>query len=612
MDKLEEMLTQAESQEKSNEQWERLDRYETKEYYADEHGYTRISNKNIEDISENISVSGENNSQYIEFRMNRFYDGVDLSEMVISVFYEAEGVGDEGYVINAYRNSEELKFGWVIPSSVTQYHEIQLCIWVRGVLEDGSDYILKTLPKVYTIYPGLNIGGTVPEPEENWYLNFVRVMDSKVFEAKFLEDSCKEMNENVNAKSSQVDEQYLQIQIMHSEALEAAAQAEQYRDEAEQFRNEVFSATPDGYAELQETVASNTAKIDTIIEKAELNIKNSASGENLHLTDSAEARNVEFGLYGKAEQNGEPTPDNPIEITVSGSDGSVEVVICGKNLLKNLANSHVYNGITFTVNDDGSVTANGTSTVDIWVNLTGANSVKLDLDGNYILSGCPIGGSVSKYALTAVDRGTDDSKDVSVYRDEGKGVNVLFDSTHYYKIFIRVYSGATLNNLTFYPMIRLASDTDDTFEPYTETTSTIPTPDGLCGIKVSIGGNYTDENGQQWIADEIVKYADGSGKRIKRIGVIESYNNEEVTTGYMSTTGQLANGAKVIYILPTPIITDLNAEEIAEIEKLYTFYPVTNISNDADCGMSITYMADAKNYIDNRLALIESAIINNI
>lgn len=34
-------------------------------------------------------------------------------------------------------------------------------------------------------------------------------------------------------------------------------------------------------------------------------------------------------------------------------------------------------------------------------------------------------------------------------------------------------------------------------------TLTISTPNGLCGIPVDTGGNYTDSTGQQWICDEI-------------------------------------------------------------------------------------------------------------
>ena len=42
------------------------------------------------------------------------------------------------------------------------------------------------------------------------------------------------------------------------------------------------------------------------------------------------------------------------------------------------------------------------------------------------------------------------------------------------------------------------------YEPYhTPHTLTIPTPNGLPGIPVSSGGNYTDEQGQQWICDEV-------------------------------------------------------------------------------------------------------------
>lgn len=39
----------------------------------------------------------------------------------------------------------------------------------------------------------------------------------------------------------------------------------------------------------------------------------------------------------------------------------------------------------------------------------------------------------------------------------------------------------------------------------------------LCGIPVESGGNYTDSNGQQWIADELIYNADGTGKIVKRI-----------------------------------------------------------------------------------------------
>lgn len=80
-------------------------------------------------------------------------------------------------------------------------------------------------------------------------------------------------------------------------------EAKQYRDEAEQFRNEASMFAPEGYEDLVKNVSDNTVKIDTIIEKAELNIKNNARGSNIHLTDSAESNVVALELYGKTEQN---------------------------------------------------------------------------------------------------------------------------------------------------------------------------------------------------------------------------------------------------------------------------------------------------------------------
>lgn len=425
-----------------------------------------------------------------------------------------------------------------------------------------------------------------------------------------------------------------------------------------------------------EKILEVEVKVDTIIEKAELNIKNSASGENIHLTDSANSKVVEFGLYGKATQDGEPTTDNPIEIVVSGSDGSVEVVSCGKNLLENTAESQTSYGIEFTVNTDGSVRASGTQTGSpLGFTLLITDNWGLQDGTEYILSGAN-GTSGRTETLVVVDR-TLGSNVAEV--ESGNEAHFTYVSGHTYEIKVELRSTGTTHDVTFYPMIRLASDTDDTYEPYKETVSTISTPNGIAGIKVDSGGNYTDENGQQWICDEVVKYADGSGKRIQRIGKAvfdgsadegwyidgrgrwitfslseEGVNIENINksanalcTSYQiktpaqtyeqimgvavnnktvivydsnhsgsdkaSWTAYLAENPMILYYeLATPIITYLTAKEIAEIEKLHTFYPVTNISNDADCGMAVTYMADAKNYIDNRLALLETALVNSI
>lgn len=62
-------------------------------------------------------------------------------------------------------------------------------------------------------------------------------------------------------------------------------------------------------------------------------------------------------------------------------------------------------------------------------------------------------------------------------------------------------------------------------EEYKKQTLIIPTPNGLPGIPVSSDGNYTDEKGQQWVADEIDL---ARGERVKWIGEYELTGKENV------------------------------------------------------------------------------------
>lgn len=62
------------------------------------------------------------------------------------------------------------------------------------------------------------------------------------------------------------------------------------------------------------------------------------------------------------------------------------------------------------------------------------------------------------------------------------------------------------------------------FEPYHKSTTTIPLSNGLPGIPVTAGGNYTDENGQQYICNEIDFAAGKYVQRVKEIVLDGSYD----------------------------------------------------------------------------------------
>lgn len=129
-----------------------------------------------------------------------------------------------------------------------------------------------------------------------------------------------------------------------------------------------------------------------------------------------------------------------------------------KNLLRNTATSATVNGITFTVNDDGSITATGTATANADFDINDDALSEIPAGKSVILSGCPAGGGTSTYEVIAYQKDAADA-----------GAGATFTTTASNLIYIRVFTGTTVDHLTFYPMLRDAVIVDDTYVPYAQT-----------------------------------------------------------------------------------------------------------------------------------------------
>ncbi|MBP3573853.1 MAG: hypothetical protein J6J71_04525 [Prevotella sp.] len=114
------------------------------------------------------------------------------------------------------------------------------------------------------------------------------------------------------------------------------------------------------------------------------------------------------------------------------------------------------NGITWTVNADGSVTANGTATANTYFYFEKRNtSVIAPFD--MTLSGCPSGGGYSTYELQVWLPGSQVS-------DLGES-NLVPKGFEYSSIYAVVRPGCTVENVTFKPMLN-AGTTALPYEPY--------------------------------------------------------------------------------------------------------------------------------------------------
>lgn len=124
-----------------------------------------------------------------------------------------------------------------------------------------------------------------------------------------------------------------------------------------------------------------------------------------------------------------------------------------KNLLPITATTTTVSGVTFTVNSDGTIKANGTSNGTNYIVISPRN---MALSGDYIFSGCPSGGAATTYRMDIRTEGGG-----AEWYDTGDGVECSLNGNYY--AVIRFTSGVVFNDFIFKPMLRDARIASDAF-----------------------------------------------------------------------------------------------------------------------------------------------------
>lgn len=182
------------------------------------------------------------------------------------------------------------------------------------------------------------------------------------------------------------------------------------------------------------------------------------------------------------------TPDHIERVTIApvGADAptitdgyAIPVTVTGKNLLENNFQSETYHGLTVTVNDDKSITVNGTATATTTLALhdgshTPTTTAQEIENGTYYLSGVPEGAETGTYTMSyRYTPASGGSSQVGRIPVEGMTLDNTSGDYRYLSVYIAVWGGATVDNVTFYPMLR-KSGTADGYEPQYKNTVTVP------------------------------------------------------------------------------------------------------------------------------------------
>ena len=189
----------------------------------------------------------------------------------------------------------------------------------------------------------------------------------------------------------------------------------------------------------------------------QINIASGASLTNLKIAPMIRlASDIDSTYQPYAKTNRDLTVEN--EVLTNEVDTIVNV-LGAKNLLISSLKTNTYDGLTFTVNDDGSVTLSGTA----------ETSCGRYGGGNFGAFSYPAG----EYLLSDGGAGSQTTKRRMYYSINGSSANPVVNSskislqdTDVLEVWIYVDTGVSGNGVTFYPMLRLASIDDDTYVPY--------------------------------------------------------------------------------------------------------------------------------------------------
>lgn len=211
-----------------------------------------------------------------------------------------------------------------------------------------------------------------------------------------------------------------------------------------------------------------------------------------------------------------------------------------KNLLKYpYDDTKVESGsLTFTVNDDGSVTVNGTSSSDFsYIRLDNLKNINIENNKRYIVSGKNSNDNCYVYIYGGSSRG---SRDI-VKTNNAEEVLYTHESQYTRYIYIGVPANKTIDNLTIYPMIRLVDDPDPTYQPY-----------AMTNRELTENVTPIDIKSQTTIKSGLTDYSINEGYKVHKIGGMV-YIYAIITSLTQNVMPDLQEYKEILSGLPKPL-----------------------------------------------------------
>lgn len=386
-------------------------KYEVNENYSDPQVFIIGQEKAIPEITGQLLIAGENNAQSINFEMDRYYDGIDISDKQINILYSApQGYADICHPINVKKGEEKIRFTWVVPAHAVMGAG-ELIFSVEFV---GDDYVLKTLSCILEIEDGMLGHELVSPPEDKeWYLEMQNMWDR----LKATAESEEERENAENLRKEAENKRVIESEAALKKATEAVSKSQQVIADCEKAAEEAknFESKID---DIREDLGNlNKEKLDSDV------------------------------VYEVGDDGEVVSSTKMMDISGNGEIAKISADSVYKDNIIHLPNiaEKTVNGLTYSVKD-GIISLNGTATmytlIDLGVNLSmmdGLSAIGYKifiLDGTHpsgmsIILGISFGGYAQTLTNTVQEKKsssliTFNNKNIGISINNNTAVNIKF------------------------------------------------------------------------------------------------------------------------------------------------------------------------------------------
>lgn len=279
-------------------------RYEVYTEYTDDAVSEVDKHKNITVNEEQCNLTQEENSQYVPFKLPRYWDGVDLMTKLIQFHYvNINGGSGISTAVNVRFNDSYIICGWLINKSVTAVAgDVTFEITATGTNEKSADYRWRTRPNgKFTVLEALSYDGII-EPSDDWYAGFVKSMQEYTTKAA---ESARSAQDYADQSKSNLDQVTQITETFTTNAQEVKETAINEINNAKVSGVNAVEAAATEIVNDREKITENANNISSL--KGDIDAINTATDENIGKV--LKVKNVEGGRVTEWEF-GEYTAEN--------------------------------------------------------------------------------------------------------------------------------------------------------------------------------------------------------------------------------------------------------------------------------------------------------------